>query len=174
MSVRLLLDVGLGDHFGSGADSSFEWMLRIAASFCHLWLVRHVRLVVEWDQQSRVVHPGQAGERQINDALARLEPQKNEGGRGAGSSTGRPAGQPPPSALEIVITTHAAVLRWTTPQGGICRRIILVLGCGREQASPPVLARSDAICVPLDLSRDVAEQLRSYGSKLGHDAWAAV
>jgi uncharacterized protein (DUF58 family) len=174
MSVRLLFDVGREDHFGSGPDSSFEWTLRIAASFCHLLLARHTRLTVEWGQESRVVPPGQAGERQINDALARLAPPRNEGGCLAGPRGGGTSSRRPPSCLEIVITTRAAFSRWARASGGACRRIVLVLGCGEEQASPPTLLRSEAIVLPVDLSRDVAEQLRLYGSKLCHDAWAAV
>lgn len=163
--VRLCVETRADVHFGTGPDSSFEWALRIAASFCRALMAHQVPLTVEWDGMTQVLEPGARGERRFNDALARLKPTQREGsGPSAGPRRSASARDPAPHVFPIVITPCRAVRPRGTLSSLPPRGILVVLHAGLPPCDPPQQLAPAVRWWPVDVAGDVAGQLRRFWS----------
>lgn len=72
--IQLVLDADERVQVGTGADSSWEWSIRIAASFAKGWLADGAQVGLAWGDDGIPPASGQAQLHRILDALAGLQP----------------------------------------------------------------------------------------------------
>ncbi|HEV3144542.1 MAG TPA: DUF58 domain-containing protein [Gemmataceae bacterium] len=70
--IQLILDVDSRVHLGSGADSSREWAIRVAASFASGWLNAGAQIEAVWGGQIIPATSGQTHLHRLLDGLAML------------------------------------------------------------------------------------------------------
>ncbi|MBL8821842.1 MAG: DUF58 domain-containing protein [Planctomycetia bacterium] len=73
-AIRITVDTDPAIHAGEGSESSREWVIRLAASFCTEWLSQGAQ--IEAIIQGKLYHAagGTAQLRKLLDALARVQP----------------------------------------------------------------------------------------------------
>jgi uncharacterized protein (DUF58 family) len=108
--VQIVLDTCPIDHVGSGANSSREWAIRIAASFVEGWIGQGAELELVLDGRAITARDGPvAGRRaRLLDALARIGP---EGSMGLSEMLEQLPCRRFASGLRVVIATDRAVAR---------------------------------------------------------------
>ena len=91
-AVRVVFDPEPWLHEGSGADSTLEWSIRIAASLCAAYQRQHAAVECRFGHDVLELGQGDVGLRRFFDALARFEPPRGPAagcGAAAGGSCGR-------------------------------------------------------------------------------------
>ncbi len=71
--VQIIVDVDENCHVGEGEDSSREWAIRIAASFCRGWLNQGVPVGLVFANEQFPVEGGERHLRRLLDGLARID-----------------------------------------------------------------------------------------------------
>lgn len=175
-AAHIIVDADEEVHGGSGAGSSLQWTLRIAASLCQGYAQR--RALVRCLIGRKTVHvSGEGPEMEMAlDVMARVP----LAGFTAGAAACPPFGsRASPCTQEIVITTDVGLRRWqasagTSPAGragGQRKFVVLRAGAfsetglqehqgGRQRATP------DQSCVRIDGSQNVPGEFR--------DQWETV
>ena len=72
--IQIILDGDPRVHVGSGPSSTWEWAIRVAASFAKGWLEGGAQIGIAWDNQHIPPASGQSQLHRILDALAGLPP----------------------------------------------------------------------------------------------------
>jgi uncharacterized protein (DUF58 family) len=113
--VQVLLDTDPAVHAGSGADSSREWAVRIAASLCEAWLEQGAEVETLIHGQFAPASAGSAHRRALLDTLARLP---DAGDPVLADTLATTACRNFTDGLRVIVTTDRALARlpanWAT------------------------------------------------------------
>ncbi|WP_202921268.1 DUF58 domain-containing protein [Anatilimnocola aggregata] len=151
--VRVSFDTDTINHFGVGTNASFEWAIRIAASFCQTLLRHDIALtLVAGDQRIRPV-AGEPGQQQLLELFARLKLQDDGDFSDGGKIPSQTRGDRLSPALEIVITTERGIARWSQEQSA--NRIVVCLQVNEGQHG------STETCLPVIVSESLFESFSS-------------
>jgi len=156
--VLIVIETNPGAHAGSGPRGSFEWSIRVAASFAEDWLGQgaDVRLVFGRNRVDAGCGAVEVRRSRVLDALGRLRPDATTPlAESLSASASLDVG------LRIVVATDRS-FRWPVPKPGRADRYVLLQTAAFEAGGP---GRGDppSGCRPwiwIDDPGDVAGQVR--------------